>query len=493
MSPEVGRNEANSQTSGSTGSGSIARVTKSVLDEVGVVHLWQASSDVHLLIATRFVRLLAFGQVSLVLVMFFKAIGIDEDRTGFFMAATLVGDMLISFLLTMFADRLGRRATLLWGSSMMALAGATFALSSNYYLLLLAAVVGVISPSGGEIGPFRAVEESMLAHLVSYDARADIFAWYTLLSSLGAAFGSMSGGWILQVAQTKYGLTDAASYRVLFWSYTILGALKTILTALLSAKTEIDVDREARLESESASETASENQPLLDGNRDRARQAVGTSGQESSPSPQKQDSSRFARLLPHFSPESRRIVLLLSMLFAIDSFGSSLATFSWTTYYVSRKFDVGGGTLGTIFFTSGVIASFATLGGASIAKRLGPVLTMFVTHLPASVMLALLPAPRTLVPTLILLWVRASVGTMDVVPRQVFLSSVVLKTERTAVMGWVNVIKTCSQIFGPAVTGYFAKVDKQWIAFVLAGTLKSIYDLCILFTFMRVNLNRDND
>ena len=82
--------------------------------------------------------------------------------------------MVVSLLLTLVADALGRRRTLMLGALGMAVSGGVFALESRYEVLLAAAVVGVISPSGNEIGPFRAVEESTLAQLVGEEGRADV-------------------------------------------------------------------------------------------------------------------------------------------------------------------------------------------------------------------------------------------------------------------------------------------------------------------------------
>lgn len=62
------------------------------------------------------------------------------------MTLTLAGDTLISFFLTLFADALGRKMVLGVGALLMAFSGVVFALSGNFWILLLAAIVGVISP-----------------------------------------------------------------------------------------------------------------------------------------------------------------------------------------------------------------------------------------------------------------------------------------------------------------------------------------------------------
>lgn len=116
------------------------------LEELGLLSLWQAPRDAKLLVAQRFVRLFAYGGSTLILASYLSALGISDDRIGLFMTLTLVGDVAISFLLTLFADALGRRAVLALGSALMVGSGVIFALFGNFWLLLAAAVFGVISP-----------------------------------------------------------------------------------------------------------------------------------------------------------------------------------------------------------------------------------------------------------------------------------------------------------------------------------------------------------
>lgn len=116
------------------------------LEELGLLSLWQAPRDAKLLIAQRFVRLFAYGGSTLILASYLSALDISDDHIGLFMTLTLVGDVAISFLLTLFADALGRRAVLALGSALMAGSGIVFTLFGNYWILLAAAVFGVISP-----------------------------------------------------------------------------------------------------------------------------------------------------------------------------------------------------------------------------------------------------------------------------------------------------------------------------------------------------------
>ena len=121
-------------------------VVKRALNELGLVALWNSSRDVKFLSAQRFVRMFAFGASTLILASYLSALGISDDRIGLFMTLTLVGDTAISFFLTMFADAMGRKAVLSVGSVMMAGSGVVFALFGDFWILLVAAIFGVISP-----------------------------------------------------------------------------------------------------------------------------------------------------------------------------------------------------------------------------------------------------------------------------------------------------------------------------------------------------------
>lgn len=152
----------------------VRRAASWLFVELGLHTMRRASKDVYILILARYLRMYAFGTIALVLALYFQAQGLSDAEIGLFMTLTLLGDVVVSLLLTLVADGLGRRRTLMLGALGMAVSGAVFATTDSYVVLLAAAIVGVISPSGNEIGPFRAVEESTLAQLVGEEGRADV-------------------------------------------------------------------------------------------------------------------------------------------------------------------------------------------------------------------------------------------------------------------------------------------------------------------------------
>ncbi|TVY50240.1 putative membrane protein [Lachnellula cervina] len=431
-----------------------------VLEELGLVSLWSSTLDVKLLCTQRFVRLFAYGGSTLILVAYLSELGVSKEKIGLFMTLTLIGDTVISLVLTLFADGLGRKAILALGAALMAMSGVVFALSGNYWVLLVAAIVGVISPSGNEIGPFRAIEESTLAQLTPTANRGDIYAWYSLIGTAGTAVGMVTSGWVIQYMRSNLKWDVLRTYRTVFWGYAIFGLIKFILSITLSK----NIEAEKKPDPTEVTETA----PLL-----------GDGAEET-----ETKKSYFRSLLPDISAESRIIVTNLCILFALDAFASGLAPLSWVTYFFHDKFGLGEGKLGSLFFATAIISAISMLLASSIAKRFGNVQTMVFTHLPSAIFLALIPVPSSLPFAMLFLILRSCTQSMDVAPRSAFLAAVVLPNERTAVMGVFNVAKTAAQSLGPLITGVLAQRGLFWVAFVTAGTLKAIYDTGMLAVFV---------
>ncbi|TGO36140.1 hypothetical protein BHYA_0134g00110 [Botrytis hyacinthi] len=428
--------------------------------EVGLITLYKSPLDTKLLCLQRFTRMFAYATATLILVEYLSILQISKTKIGVFMTLTLVGDTLISFVLTLFADALGRKSILAVGSGLMMGSGIVFSICENYWGLLAAAILGVISPSGNEIGPFRAIEESTLAQLTPASSRSDIYAWYSLIGTAGQAFGFVVSGWVINYLRNECGWTDISTYRAIFWSYALFGFIKFLLSVGLSQAVEIEKEHSPVEDPEIA--------PLLG---DGAEEVVATK------------KGYFVSKLPDISKESRVIVLNLCLLLGLDSFASGLVPLSWVTYFFHEKFGIEEGKLGSLFFTTSIISACSMLVASSLAKRFGNVKTMAFTHLPSTIFLALIPVPSSLPFAITFLILRHSTSSMDGAPRAAFIAAVVHSHERTAVMGLLNVVKTSAQSLGPVITGVLAGQNLFWVVFVSAGILKAFYDLGLLAIF----------
>src|ERR1700738_1628373 len=199
--------------------------------------------DGWLLFLTRFIRLFAYGSLSVVLGFYLIGLGLSETQTGMLLTLTLVGDTVVSLYLTTRADRIGRRRMLIVGAILMAAAGVAFACTSNLLLLILAGTIGVISPSGNEVGPFLSIEQAALSHVVPARTRTEVFAWYTLAGSLATAIGALCGGTLTHALQ-KTVLRPVVSYRVVVILYAALGVILAFVFTCLSSAAEVSAPGE---------------------------------------------------------------------------------------------------------------------------------------------------------------------------------------------------------------------------------------------------------
>ncbi|TPX18573.1 uncharacterized protein E0L32_002430 [Thyridium curvatum] len=463
--------------------------------EIGISAITGSCRDTKLLCAQRMVRLFAYGASFLILVQFLSSLDIPDDRIGLFMTLTLLGDVAISFVLTAITDAVGRRKILAIGSFLMIVSGVVFFIADNYWILLFVSVLGVISPSGNEIGPFRAVEESVLAQLTRKEHRSDIFAWYTLLGNAGAALGTLTSGWLVQVLTRTKSWENIRAYRAVFLLYAVLGLVKLTLTLALSP--EVEASRWASVKGGDDDQEA-ERGLLADGAAQQdGTQDMGTLTQPETPTKRGSAVGKQIRsLLPEISPESRSILWRLLLLFSVDSFASGMAAPSWLTYFFTKVHSLQPSTLGTLFLVTNILATVSNLAALPLARKIGPLKTMVFTHLPSSLCLAAIPLPPASAggtwAAMGLLALRATTNSMDQAPRQAFLSAAVLPAERTAVLGVVNIVKTLAQAGGIGSTGILAKAS-LWIAVLGgAGLLKGLYDLMMLWMFLHLK-DRDEE
>jgi MFS family permease len=394
------------------------------------------------LFATRFIRLFAYGSLSVVLVLYLIGIGLTEPQSGLVLTLTLVGDTVVSLYLTTRADRFGRRRMLIVGAGLMAAAGVAFAMTSNLWLLVLAGVVGVISPSGQEVGPFLPIEQASLSHVVTDRTRTEVFAWYTLTGALATALGALAAGTLTQALQT-IGWQAVPSYRSVVVLYAALGLILAVLFSRLSRA------------AEAATAAARSARPTF----------AAFSGVE----------------------QSRDVVLKLASLFALDAFGGGFVVQSLAAYWFHLRFGVDAGTLGAIFFWANILAGISALAASRLASRFGLIKTMVATHLPSNVLLILVPLMPTLELATAVLLVRFSISQMDVPTRQSYLMAVVAPEERSAAAGIAGVARTMGAAISPLFVGMmFAQPALMNAPFFIAGTLKIAYDLLLYRAFVAV-------
>jgi predicted MFS family arabinose efflux permease len=378
----------------------------------------------------------AYGFLSVILALYLSALGFSDAAIGVVLSLTLAGDAVVSLWLTTHADRLGRRTTLLVGAALMAASGLVFAATRNSTVLALAAIAGVISPTGKEIGPFLSIEQAALAEIVPDVRRTHRFAWYHFAGSLAAALGALGGGLVSRGLQ-QHGLGAVDAYRVVLVAYAAAGAL--LFALFLSLSPVVEPPRSAP------------NGPAA------ARRTLGLH-------------------------RSRTVVMQLSALFALDAFAGGFIVQSILAYWFHVRFGVDEGVLGGILFGVNLLAAFSAIAAAWLALRIGLINTMVVTHLPSNVLLCLVPLMPTLPLAIGVLMLRFSISQMDVPTRQSYTVAVVAPDERSAAAGVTTIARSVGAAAAPALSGVLLGA---WLAapFLAAGGLKIVYDLLLFRSF----------
>ena len=397
--------------------------------------------DGRLLFATRVMRMFGYGFLAVVLALYLAARGFDGVAIGVILALTLVGDTLISLWLTTHADRYGRRLVLIVGALLMALAGIVFAATDAFLLLVAAAVVGVISPSGNEVGPFLAVEQAALSQTTPAVRRTPVFAWYNLAGSIATAVGSLAGG-LLASALQGAGASPLESYRGIVIGYAIVGVLLAVGFARVTGAVEA---------------------PRID--RSTTPGGLGRLG---------------------LRPASRSVVLKLAGLFSIDAFGGGLVPQSLLAYWFHLRFGVEPAVLGTIFFGANILAAISSLLAARLAARIGLINTMVFTHIPSSLFLILAAFAPNLIVALGLLLLRSALSQMDVPTRTSYVMAVVTPPERAAAASVTAVPRSLASSLSPAIAGILLAMPFSGLPLVVCGVLKIVYDVALLVSFRDV-------
>ena len=395
------------------------------------------SRDARLLFAARAVRMFGYGAVAVILVLYLAALGFNGFEIGLLLSLTLAGDTLISLWLTTRADRVGRRRVLVIGALLMVGAGAVFGVAGAFPVLLLAATVGVISPSGNEVGPFLAVEQASLSQTLPGSRRTSVFAWYNLVGSVATAVGSLVAGVAVGTLIDR-GLADVDAYRVIVLGYAALGLAMAALFQIVS--------------------------PAVEASKDEAA-----------------DPSIRRRLGLH---RSKGVVARLSGLFTLDAFAGGLVMQSLLAYWFHVRFGVPEATLGAIFFGANLLAAASALAAARIAARIGLINTMVFTHLPSNVLLISVPLMPTLELAIVVLLARFSISQMDVPTRQSYTMAVVDPDERSAAAGVTGIARSIGAALGSALAGPLVAVPAlAAIPFFIGGGLKIVYDLALWRAF----------
>jgi MFS family permease len=409
------------------------------------------SPDGRLLLLTTSIRNFAVSQVAIVLGLFLAGLGLEPATIGTVFTFGLAGGAVMTLWVSLVTDRLGRRRTAVVISTLMALGGLAFALTSQLWVLALAVLVGGINPVGKEFGSFLTVEQAMLPQTTSARERTSAFSLYSVVGTLASAFGALPAG-----LPVLLGIEAMTGYRTLLLAYALAGCLLVLLYTRLS--TAIEPPRDERPAGQGAGPP--------DGQARRAGRA------EPGPTPagRRRPPGRFGL------HRSRGLVFRYTAVSAIDSFGGGFMVSSVVAYWFSLSFGLNAAGLGVMFFISNLVGAASMLAAPWIARRIGLLNTMTLTQVPGNISLLLVPFMPSLEWAMAAWFGRHLWSQIDVPARQSYLTAIVAPDERSAATGLTVVARSITVSIAPFFAGATLAVPALGLPFLIGGGLKLLYD-----------------
>lgn len=380
------------------------------------------------LLVGRALRAFADGYVAVLLPAYLLALGFGTLDVGILSTATLLGSALATLAIGAWGHRFHHRFLLLGAALLMMSTGFAFAIQTAFWPLLLIAFVGTLNPSSGDVSVFLPLEHARLAEAGQGNARTALFARYSLIGALFAAFGALAAGMPEWFADQS-GISQLSAFRCMFVLYGIIGGVVWLLYRRL---------------------------PLP--------------GVE-------------APMPPMPLGPSRSIVIRLAALFSVDAFAGGLVINSLMALWLFQRFDVSLAAAGVFFFWVGILTAISQLAAPWVAQRIGLLNTMVFTHIPANICLILAAMASNIELVIGLLFVRALLSQMDVPTRSAFVMTVVTPAERAAAASFTSVPRSLASAISPTLGG--AMFAAGWLAapLVACGFLKIAYDLALWRAF----------
>jgi MFS family permease len=390
-----------------------------------------AADDARWVLGARAMRAFADGFVALLLPIYLLELGFGTLAIGSIITSTLLGSALLTFWIGLVAHKYRRRSMLRNACLLMLATGAAFALSTDYWPLLIVAFIGTINPTAGDVSLFLPLEQTVLAQSVTPADRTALFARYSLVGTLFGGMGVLMAS-VPETLSLAFNVDRIGAMRAMFALYGVLGVVALTLYSRLSSAVEAP--------------TA-------------APVALGP---------------------------SKRIVYRLTMLFAIDSFGSGFFVQSMLALWLYQRFGLSVSTAAAIFFWASICSAVSFLIAVPVSKRFGLINTMVFTHLPANFCVMLLPFAPNLPIAIALLLARGLLQQMDVPTRTSYVMAVVTPEERPAAASATAVPRSLAAAVSPMLAGYLFALSSFGWPLIIGGALKVIYDVRLLVQFRRI-------
>jgi len=382
-----------------------------------------------ILLAVRLIQAFSASYVSIFFAIYLKTLGLSISQIGLVLTGGLISSTLFNLAAGYLEARLGRRKILIFFGFISVIAGTIFAVFSNTALLIAVAIVASMGYAGG-FGAAQMLERVILAQSCEDYRRTELYAIRSTIGSVSTAAGSLFTG--LLVVLVSWGLSEGSAYKVMFGVFAGLNLVMVLLYLLLDEEAEIKLEESKQVS---------------------------------------------------LCPETKRYLILLSILFSMDTLGGAFITQSLVAYWFFERFGLAMDKIGLIFSVSSLLSAVSFMTAARVSKRIGLINTMVYSHLPSSISLAAIPYMPNLWTSLVIYLGRSLLSMMDVPTRDSYTMAIVKPEERARFQSLLNIPRSVTLAIGPSLAGYMMQFIGLSTPFLFGGIIKTIYDVSLWYTF----------
>ena len=398
--------------------------------------LYKDKNLLTILIATT-LRGYNLGFMGVFLGVYFYFIGLSDLKFGIALSCVTFSGALSNLFVYFFKNIISRKQFLIIMSVSSVIGGFIFLITENYFLILLASLLSISSITGGDRTGITSVEIPIISKLVELKKQTIAYSVYNFLPMISKIIGTS----ILLIVPILTSVTELKTktvYSILLIIYIIISIVQTLVYNFLDHKIEAK--------------------------------------------------EKIQNKISKIENNESTLIIIITFLFAIDSFGGGFIARSFITFWLIKKFSLSEATLSIIFIIAQVLNGLSLVIAPKIAKSIGVLNTMILSQMIANGIIIVAALSSNWILATVLYLIKESFNDLDIPTRQAFMMSIVKENNQTQMASMSNLGRTAAHTFSPGIAGYISSVLGISLSLVFGSTIKLLYSLILLrFKFSTFN------
>ena len=398
--------------------------------------LYKDKNLLTILIATT-LRGYNLGFMGVFLGVYFYFIGLSDLKFGIALSCVTFSGALSNLFVYFFKNIISRKQFLIIMSVSSVVGGFIFLITENYFLILLASLLSISSITGGDRTGITSVEIPIISKLVELKKQTSAYSVYNFLPMISKIIGTS----ILLIVPILTSVTELKTktvYSILLMIYILISIIQTLVYNFLDHKIEAK--------------------------------------------------EKIKNKISKINNNESTLIIIITCLFAIDSFGGGFIARSFITFWLIKKFSLSEATLSIIFIIAQVLNGLSLVIAPKIAKNIGVLNTMILSQMIANGIIIVAALSSNWILATVLYLIKESFNDLDIPTRQAFMMSIVKENNQTQMASMSNLGRTAAHTFSPGIAGYISSVLGISLSLVFGSTIKLLYSLILLrFKFSTFN------